>query len=189
MDLPQLVKMLAGRQMKLFDAIVNVKVGTAQGSPISPLLFIVFINPLIDRLRVCTGVQFADKARAFIRSQVFADDICLLAESIEDLQHMLDVCYDWAAEVQSSKMRAHTACGPTNLTTPSMQHGGNSAQVGQGGEIPRGAYSARTEEQASRSTCKDVEDLLLHQGRPVKLFASVPKASAQADPDTGSSSA
>lgn len=102
----QLVKMLAGRQMKLFDAIVNVKVGTAQGSPISPLLFIVFINPLIDRLRVCKGVQFADKARAFIRSQVFADDICLLAESIEDLQHMLDVCYDWAAEL---KMRFNPA--------------------------------------------------------------------------------
>ena len=76
----QLGKMLAGRRMKLFDALINLEVGTAQGSPISPLLFILFMNPLIERLRACRGVQFA--AQAFIRCLLFADDVCLTVESM-----------------------------------------------------------------------------------------------------------
>jgi hypothetical protein len=94
----QLIKMLAGRQMKLFDALISLEVGTAQGSPISPLLFIIFINPLIERLRACQGIKFASQARPFIRCLLFADDICLLAESIEDLQRMLDICNEWTLE-------------------------------------------------------------------------------------------
>lgn len=92
----QLGKMLAGRRMKMFDALINLEVGTAQGSPISPLLFILFINPLIERLRACRGVQFA--AQAFIRCLLFADDICLTVESLEDLAAMLGICEEWAQE-------------------------------------------------------------------------------------------
>lgn len=94
----QLVKVLAGRKMRLYDAMVELKVGTAQGSPISPLLFILFIDPLIERLRACQGIKFASEAKAFIRAQVFADDICLMAESTEDLQKMLDICNAWTLE-------------------------------------------------------------------------------------------
>lgn len=96
----QLIKMLAGRQMKLFDALISLEVGTAQGSPISPLLFILFINPLIERLRACKGVQFAIRGGVFIRDLLFADDICLVAETVEDLQDMLDVCHKWTEEFQ-----------------------------------------------------------------------------------------
>jgi hypothetical protein len=92
----QLGKMLAGRRMKLFDALINLEVGTAQGSPISPLLFILFMNPLIERLRACRGVQFA--AQAFIRCLLFADDVCLTVESLEDLAQMLRICEEWAQE-------------------------------------------------------------------------------------------
>lgn len=94
----QLIKMLAGRKMTLLDALVSLEVGTAQGSPISPLLFILFINPLIERLRACQGIKFAAQARAFIRCLLFADDICLLAQTTEDLQRMLDICNEWTLE-------------------------------------------------------------------------------------------
>ena len=46
--------------MKLFDVYVSMLQGTAQGSPISPLLFIAFVNPLIERLRACAGVRLTD---------------------------------------------------------------------------------------------------------------------------------
>jgi hypothetical protein len=96
----QLNKMLAGRKMKLFDALISLEVGTAQGSPISPLLFILFINPLIERLRACRGVQFA--AQAFIRCLLFADDVCLTVESLDDLREMLRICEEWAEEFDMS---------------------------------------------------------------------------------------
>jgi hypothetical protein len=94
----QLIKMLAGRKMKLFDALVSLEVGTAQGSPISPLLFILFINPLIERLRACEGIRLTKLTGVLMRCLLFADDIGLLAESAEDLQHMLDVCHEWAQD-------------------------------------------------------------------------------------------
>ena len=71
--------------------------GTAQGSLISPLLFIAFINPLIGRLRACAGVRLTDDR--IIRGLFFADDICLLAETMTDMRHMLAVCEGWAEEL------------------------------------------------------------------------------------------
>jgi hypothetical protein len=86
------------RTMTLFKALVHLQVGTPQGSPISPLIFILFINPLIERIRAAgKGVMFTDTG-AFIRCLLFADDICLAAESFEDLDGMLKVCQEWADE-------------------------------------------------------------------------------------------
>ncbi len=89
--------------MKLFDALLSLQVGTVQGSPISPLLFILFMNPLIERLKAMgKGISFAynseEKIEKFICNLLFADDIVLVAESIEDLQAMLNVCKEWAEE-------------------------------------------------------------------------------------------
>ena len=87
---------LVNRQMKLFDVYVSMLQGTAQGSPISPLLFIAFVNPLIERLHACMGVRLTDDR--IIRGLFFADDICLLAETMEDMRDMLAVCEGWAEE-------------------------------------------------------------------------------------------
>jgi hypothetical protein len=122
----QLSKMLAGRRMKLFDALINLEVGTAQGSPISPLLFILFMNPLIERLRTCRGVQFA--AQAFIRSLLFADDICLTVETLEDLAEMLRICEEWAQEFgmsfNSSKSEIIQLAGRIPEVRPEVLLGG-----------------------------------------------------------------
>ena len=97
----QLTKMLANRKLKLLDALISLQVGTVQGSPISPLLFILFINPLIERIKEAgKGVPFAGEGSTttFIRCLLFADDVCLVAESIEDLENMLEACRLWASE-------------------------------------------------------------------------------------------
>ena len=126
----QLGKMLAGRQMKLFDALINLEVGTAQGSPISPLLFILFMNPLIERLRACRGVQFA--AQAFIRCLLFADDVCLAVESLEDLVGMLRICEEWAQEFgmsfNASKSEIIQLAGKIPAIRPEVLLGGQPIQ-------------------------------------------------------------
>ncbi|TWW78263.1 hypothetical protein D4764_11G0003840 [Takifugu flavidus] len=64
-----------------------VRVGLCQGCPLSPILFITFM----DRISRCShgveGVRFGDFR---IRSLLFADDVVLLASSARDLQRSLD---------------------------------------------------------------------------------------------------
>ena len=88
--------MLYNRKVSLFGEIIKMLKGTPQGCPNSPLLFILFVEPLIERLRAATGVQLTPEK--FIKSLFFADDIVLTAESLEDLKLMLQICEDWARE-------------------------------------------------------------------------------------------
>ncbi|KAK3544173.1 hypothetical protein QTP86_006037 [Hemibagrus guttatus] len=76
-----------------------VHVGLRQGCPLSPVLFIVFM----DRISRCSqgleGVRFGDHR---ISSLIFADDVVLLASSSLDLQHALG---HFAAECEAAGMR------------------------------------------------------------------------------------
>ncbi|KAK3535602.1 hypothetical protein QTP70_017140 [Hemibagrus guttatus] len=80
-----------------------VHVGLRQGCPLSPVLFIVFM----DRISRCSqgleGVRFGDHR---ISSLIFADDVVLLAPSSLDLQHALG-CF--AAECEAAGMRVSTS--------------------------------------------------------------------------------
>ncbi|KAK3558768.1 hypothetical protein QTP86_028769 [Hemibagrus guttatus] len=79
-----------------------VHVGLRQGCPLSPVLFIVFM----DRISRCSqgleGVRFGDHR---ISSLIFADDVVLLASSGLDLQHALG---RFAAECEAAGMRVST---------------------------------------------------------------------------------
>ncbi|KAK3544079.1 hypothetical protein QTP86_001145, partial [Hemibagrus guttatus] len=80
-----------------------VHVGLRQGCPLSPVLFIVFIDRISRRSQELEGVWFGDHR---ISSQIFADDVVLLASSGLDLQHALG---HFAAECEAAGMRVSTS--------------------------------------------------------------------------------
>ncbi|KAK3564684.1 hypothetical protein QTP86_024812, partial [Hemibagrus guttatus] len=80
-----------------------VHVGLRQGCPLSPVLFIVFMDRISRRSQGLEGVRFGDHR---ISSLIFADDVVLLAPSSLDLQHALG-CF--AAECEAAGMRVSTS--------------------------------------------------------------------------------
>ncbi|KAK3524458.1 hypothetical protein QTP70_029309 [Hemibagrus guttatus] len=80
-----------------------VYVGLRQGCPLSPVLFIVFMDRISRRSQGLEGVRFGDHR---ISSLIFADDVVLLAPSSLDLQHALG---RFAAECEAAGMRVSTS--------------------------------------------------------------------------------
>ncbi|KAK3532712.1 hypothetical protein QTP86_028082, partial [Hemibagrus guttatus] len=80
-----------------------VHVGLRQGCPLSPVLFIVFMDRISRRSQGLEGVRFGDHR---ISSLTFADDVVLLAPSSLDLQHALG---RFAAECEVAGMRVSTS--------------------------------------------------------------------------------
>ncbi|KAK3511772.1 hypothetical protein QTP70_021807 [Hemibagrus guttatus] len=80
-----------------------VHVGLRQGCPLSPVLFIVFMDRISRRSQGLERVQFGDHR---ISSLIFADDVVLLASSGLDLQHALG---RFAAECEVAGMRVSTS--------------------------------------------------------------------------------
>lgn len=118
--------MLVERKVSLGDELIAMMKGTPQGSPSSPLLFILFIDPLIERLRVCTGIPLT--AEENLQSLFFADDIALCAETIEDLQRMLIICDEWASEYNitfnAAKSEVMQLTGKKEKEKPEVKLGG-----------------------------------------------------------------
>ncbi|KAK3527008.1 hypothetical protein QTP86_006386 [Hemibagrus guttatus] len=80
-----------------------VHVGLWQGCPLSPVLFIVFMDRISRRSQGLEGVRFGDHR---ISSLIFADDVVLLAPSSLDIQHALG---HFAAECEAAGMRVSTS--------------------------------------------------------------------------------
>ena len=90
---------IAGNKSDLFP----VRVGLRQGCPLSPILFIIFMDRISRHSQGVEGVRFGDLR---IRSLLFADDVVLLASSDRDLQLSLD---QFAAECEAAGMRISTS--------------------------------------------------------------------------------
>ncbi|TWW68274.1 R2DM Retrovirus-related Pol polyprotein from type II retrotransposable element [Takifugu flavidus] len=80
-----------------------VRVGLRQGCPLSPVLFITFMDRISRRSRGVEGVEFGGRK---ISSLLFADDVVLLAPSNRDLQQMLG---RFATECEAAGMRISTS--------------------------------------------------------------------------------
>ena len=67
-----------------------------EGSKLSLLLFLVFINPMIIGLRAAApGVLLAG---VWIGALLYADDLVIISESPEEMQRMLDCFATWCAD-------------------------------------------------------------------------------------------
>jgi len=81
----------------------SVGIGLRQGCPLSPILFVIFMDRIARRSRGVESVRFGDLR---VASLLFADDVVLLATSDRELQHALG----WfAAECEAVGMRVSTS--------------------------------------------------------------------------------
>ncbi|KAI3363831.1 hypothetical protein L3Q82_001434 [Scortum barcoo] len=93
---------IAGSKSDLFP----VHVGLRQGCPLSPVLFIIFMDRISRRSQGPEGVRFGNHR---ISSLLFVDDVVLMASSGQDLQHVLE---RFAAECEAAGMRISTSKNP-----------------------------------------------------------------------------
>ena len=94
-----------------------------QGGVISPVLFNVFINVLINRLR---SLQIGCHVNCLFLGRLFyADNVMLLCPSVTGLQYMLDVCVATAdmLSLKFNPLKSHClAIGKfASVSLPSMQ--------------------------------------------------------------------
>ena len=76
--------------------ISGISNGVKQGAVLSPILFTDYIDNLLARLRV-SGVG-CHIGGVFAGAFGYADDIVLLAPSLDALRHMIGICEDYAQE-------------------------------------------------------------------------------------------
>uniref|UniRef100_A0A8C6KY55 Reverse transcriptase domain-containing protein n=1 Tax=Nothobranchius furzeri TaxID=105023 RepID=A0A8C6KY55_NOTFU len=84
-----------------------VRVGLRQGCPLSPILFITFMDRISRHSQGVEGIRFGGLR---IRSLLFADDVVLLASSERDLQLSLE---RFAAECEAAGMRISSSKSET----------------------------------------------------------------------------
>ena len=74
----------------------HVQQGLAQGCPLSPRLYNIFMDDLLRSLHATGGPELVG---LFLRAQAYADDLLCVAASQHDLQCLIDVCrqhsHDW----------------------------------------------------------------------------------------------
>lgn len=72
----------------------ETEVGLRQGCLLSPILFLIFLNDLVEEInKLGKGVKCGSKRVSIL---LFADDIVLIADSKEDLELLLQVVYEFS---------------------------------------------------------------------------------------------
>ena len=84
------------RWCKAYSCWFQILAGVRQGGILSPVLFAVYMDPVIARLKhLGLGCRVLDE---FFGCLLYADDILLMSHSIHSMQLMLHVCDKFAEE-------------------------------------------------------------------------------------------
>lgn len=89
-------------KIKTADEEVNIELkrGVKQGDPLSPLIFNLAIEPILERLQVSTrGIELAEQNLSVL---AFADDLVLLARSAEDAATQIRLVNDSLRNLEMS---------------------------------------------------------------------------------------
>lgn len=91
-----------------------------QGCPLSPILFSLFINDLVEELRQVEGQVLVGVRKLF--SLLYADDIVLMCDSPAELQEMITIvdrfCAKWRLSLNTDKSKVMIVTPPrTNLVS------------------------------------------------------------------------
>ena len=89
-------------ELEIFGRIIDQEKGTFQGSPLSPLLCVLFLIDFISDINNnqegFEGVKIPVDIRKMIRTLLFADDIVLIASSIDQLRIALKLAGRWGGK-------------------------------------------------------------------------------------------
>src|SRR5579871_3292516 len=109
----------------------NVAAGLKQGCVLSPTLFIIFLDDLIEEIRkVCPGYRVTIGTRVAVL--LFADDLVIMANTQRELQAALDVlseyCRTWRLQVNLKKCKAVVVGGKGKISG-SIKYRGEAMEI------------------------------------------------------------
>ncbi len=112
---------------KLTDAFQS-NIGVRQGDNLSPTLFKIFINDLVDRIKDTENTHPVEIGEYIINALLYADDIVLLSTTKEGLQNTINVLKQysdtWQLEVNLNKTKVLTFNEKrSNLANQSFYYG------------------------------------------------------------------
>ncbi|PLW47605.1 hypothetical protein PCANC_18688 [Puccinia coronata f. sp. avenae] len=89
----------------------KMEVGTKEGCPLSPLLFIIFINDLFNNLPgvLVPGLKTSKNEPFIDKGKLYADDAAAFFETPEELQKGCDIISEWVNKWQTLKV-GHDKC-------------------------------------------------------------------------------
>ena len=103
----------------IIGATFLVHCGVRQGGVLSPLLFAIYVDDLLNDLRLSGYGTYIGSL--FVGAIAYADDICLLSCSCHGLQKMLDICsaysVKWDIRFNPDKSQLMTVGGSTPVDT------------------------------------------------------------------------